>query len=168
MVVFFGFYRPVIHPADDIVVLGAAANTPAAYNRSLQGLKLFQEGLAPAIVVSGGKDYSRGPTEANYMERVIEANSSTAAPIIVEDKSYSTYENLNNTRAIIGYGKSIIIVSDTYHLARSVLMAERLGFKPVYWSSPSPDYYAPKELAYYYLREVLAMIDYVPKFVTGK
>ena len=168
IVVFFGIYRPALKPTDDIVVLGAAVNTPAAFNRSQQGLKLYQLGLAKAIVVCGGVDYPKGQSEAAYMKQAILANSTSSVPIIVEDRSYSTYENLINTRAKIGADSSIIIVSDDYHLARSVLLAGRLGFKKVYWSSPSSAYYSADELAFYYFREMFAMIDYVPKFVTGK
>ncbi|MDR3643232.1 MAG: YdcF family protein [Candidatus Doudnabacteria bacterium] len=168
IVIFFGIYRPQIQPSDDIIVLGAAVNTPAAFNRSQQGLKLYEDGLAKAIVVSGGIDYPRGQSEAEYMKQAILANTAVNPPIIVEDKSYSTYENLANARALIGANSSIIIVSDDYHLARAVLLAERLGFKKVYWSAPSSSYYSHDELAYYYFREVFAIIDYLPKFVTGR
>jgi hypothetical protein len=47
-------------------------------------------------------------------------------------------------------------------------MAERLGFKKVYWSAPSPWYYSADELVYYYFREMFAIIDYLPKFVMGR
>jgi uncharacterized SAM-binding protein YcdF (DUF218 family) len=165
---FFSLYRPALKPVDDIVVLGAAVKTEAAYQRSLEGLKLYQEGLGKAIVVSGGVDYPKGQSEASYMKQTIQANSSSTVPIIVENQSDSTYENLVNTKGLIGPTSSIIIVSDDYHLARAVLMAERLGFKKVYWSSPSPSYYSKTELSFYFFREITAMIDYIPKFVTGK
>lgn len=168
IVSFFSFYRPAITPSDDIVILGAGVKTEAAYYRSLEGLKLYQEGLAKNIVVSGGVDYPKGQSEAGYMAQVIRSNASSTVPIIVEDRSDSTYENLLDTRAKIGSGRSVIIVSDDYHLARAVLMAERLGFKKVSWSSPSSNYYSKTELAYYYFREVFAMLDYLPKFVMGK
>lgn len=168
VIVFFSLYRPVILPSDDIVILGAAVKTQAAYNRSLQGLRLYQAGLAKSIVVSGGADYPKGQSEAGYMAKIIQSKASSTVPIIVEDRSDSTYENLLDTRTKIGKGSSIIIVSDSYHLARAVLMAQRLGFKKVYWSSPSPDYYSKTELAFYYFREEFAMLDYLPKFVMGK
>jgi uncharacterized SAM-binding protein YcdF (DUF218 family) len=167
IVLFFAYYRPAIKPADYIVVLGSAINTPSLYNRSLQGLKLYEAGNAKMIVVSGGVDYPKSISEAEYMREVIEKNSPNPVPLILEDKSQSTYENLKNTRNIIGYGKSIIIVSDDFHLARSVLTAERLGFGHVEWSSPNPTYYNFSEQAYYYFREVFAIVDYIPKFIFG-
>ena len=136
VVLFFGFYRPQIKPADAIVVLGAAINTPALYNRSLQGLKLYQEGDAKIMVLSGGRISDKDISEAGYMRKVIESNSKQPVPLILEEESHSTYENLKNTKAKIGSEKSLVIVSDQYHLARTVIMAKREGFGPVYWSSP--------------------------------
>jgi uncharacterized SAM-binding protein YcdF (DUF218 family) len=167
VVLFFGFYRPVLKKADAIVVLGAAINTPELYQRSLQGLKLYQEGFAPVIVLSGGQDYANAEPEAEFMEKVVESNSSTTVPIIIEDQSHSTYDNIKNSENLIGHGKSIIVVSDNYHLARGVLVAAREGFHPIYWSSPSSSYYSKPELAFYYGREVFAMLDYIPKFILG-
>lgn len=161
----FSLYHPQIKKADAVVILGAAINTPALYNRSMEGLKLYQEGKANMLVLSGGQDFDRAITEARYMQNVIEANAKKPVPLILEDQSHSTYENLKNTKAKLRDHKSIIIVSDSYHLARAALMAKRMGFGPVYWSSPRPDYYSKKELAFHYLREMAAMIDYIPKFV---
>jgi len=155
IILFFSFYRPPIHKADAIVVLGAAINTPSLYNRSLQGLKLYEAGDAGVIVLSG------------YMQKVIKENASATIPTILEDKSGNTYENITNTKAILGNGKSLIVVSDDFHLARSSLLAMREGFWPVYWSSPKPYYYDNDELAFYYFREVFAMLDYLPKFIFG-
>src|SRR5581483_4800635 len=94
VVMFFAFYRRPIAKADAIVVLGAAINTPSLYNRSLQGLKLYRAGDAPEIVVSGGQDFAGSQTEAAYMQKVILQNSKSAVPIVAEDQSHSTYENL--------------------------------------------------------------------------
>ena len=167
IVIFFSLYTPPVKKADAIVVLGAAINTKGIYYRSLEGLKLYEAGDAPVMVLSGGQDFPKAQTEAGYMQKVINANSSTTVAIILENQSHSTYDNIKNTKAKIGQGKSVIIVSDGYHLARGILMAEREGFKVVYWNSPDPSYYKPSELAYYYGREFLAMISYIPKFIFG-
>jgi uncharacterized SAM-binding protein YcdF (DUF218 family) len=165
-IVFFSLYSPKLQKADMIVVLGAAINTPASYNRSLQGLKLYEQGLAPVIVLSGGQDFPGAVTEAKYMEAVIQSNSKKPVPIILEDESHSTYDNINFTKQKFGNNVgSIIIVSDSYHLARASIMAYREGFRPVYYSSPEINYYGFQDLIYYYVREMLAMISYIPKFI---
>ncbi len=168
VVVFFSVYRPPLQKADAIIILGSAINTPSLYNRTMDGLKLYNQGKAAVMVLSGGVDYPRSMPEADYMEKVILQNASSPLPnLILEPNSNSTYQNIVNSKALIPNAKSIIVVSDSFHLARAVLMAEREGFSPVYWSSPDPVYYNKTELAFYYLREVFAMIDYIPKFIFG-
>jgi uncharacterized SAM-binding protein YcdF (DUF218 family) len=183
VVVFFSVYRPPLQKAGAIVVLGAAINTPALYNRTLDGLKLYEQGYAPVMVLSGGVDYPKSIPEAVYMQNLIIAQwenqnplpnpppkgeGTKLPPMLLDENANSTYQNIVNSKALIPKDKSIIIVSDGFHLARAVLMAKREGFGPVYWSSPNPSYYSKGELAYYYAREVLAMIDYIPKFITGR
>ena len=167
IVMFFSLYQPEIKKVDAVVILGAAINTPALYNRSLEGLRLYEQGKADVLVLSGGRISDKYISEAEYMKKVITANTAMSVPVILEEDSHSTYENIKNTKAIIGKGKSIIIVSDEYHLARAAIMAKRMGFGPVYWSSPKPDYYNNSELAFYYLREMMAMVSYIPKFIFG-
>ncbi len=167
VVITFSIYRPNIQKADAVVVLGAAIYTPALINRSLEGLRLYEEGKASVVVVSGGRISDKDISEAGYMRKVIEENAYGIVPIILEEDSHSTYENLKNTKAKIGEGKSVIIVSDKFHLARAVIMAKRMGFGPVYWSAPEPTYYNRKNLGFYYMREVFAMVSYIPKFIKG-
>ncbi len=168
VIVAFAIFHPKVQKADVIVVLGAAIKTPAAYNRSLEGLRLYEAGQAPVIVVSGGEDYKGSISEAQYMQNAIAYKASILVPVILEDQSHSTFENIQNTKAKLPKAKSLIIVSDSFHLARAVFVAKRLGFEDVYWSSPSQKYYSFKDISYYYLRESMAMINYLPKFIMGK
>lgn len=186
-------HRPV-GKADAIIVLGAAINTPAAYNRALEGLRLYEAGDAKVLVLSGGQDYAGAQTEAVYMENAIlsevaksssgtlSASSDSASPpegennkvlramppMVLDPDSRSTYDNIENSKKLLPQAHSVIIVSDSFHLARGVLMAKAAGFGPVYWSSPQPTYYKLGELAYYYLREAFGLIDYLPKFFTAR
>ena len=167
LIAFFALYRPALKPVDAVVVLGAAINTPALYNRSLQGLKLYQAGLCKVLVLSGGRISETDISEAGYMEKVIRANAGHFVPTILEDNSHSTYENLVNTKGKIGSGKSVIIVSDNFHLARASLLAWREGYFPVYWSSPPQKDFNFESQAFYFAREFAAMFDYLPKFIFG-
>lgn len=161
-------YERDIQHADAIIILGAAINTPALYNRTLEGLRMYQAGKADVLVLSGGRISDKDISEAQYMQKVILANSSTTPPMILEQDSHSTYDNIVNSKKLIPNAKSVIIVSDTYHLARGAALAKSLGFSPVYWSAPDSGSYYPKdELIYHYLREALALISYLPKFLFG-
>ncbi len=164
--------RPEIKHADAVIILGAAINTPALTNRSKEGLEIYEQGKADVMVLSGGKIADADISEAQYMEKVIKKNTSMAAvDYILEEESHSTYDNIRNSKAKLeneGHKTdSVIIVSDAFHLARAFLMAKRAGFKTVNWSAPSSGYYKRDELRFYYLREFAAMINYLPKFISG-
>lgn len=173
----FGIPRmqPDIGKGDSVIILGAAINTPALYNRTMTGLNLYNEGKTELMILSGGKIAEADISEAQYMEKTIKKNSGPVLPkYILEDNSHNTYENIRFSEQKLGkvesgWGKkgSVIIVSDEFHLARSVVMAYRAGFSPVYWAAPKPDYYSAKDLRYYYFRELVAMISYIPKFIRG-
>lgn len=168
----FAAYPSKYKKADAIVVLGAAINTPALYNRSMEGLRLFKSGKSDVMILSGGRISDEDITEAGYMKKVIIQNNLDSIgenpKMILEEDSHSTFENLKNSKNKAPEVKSIIIVSDKYHLARAVMLAKRMGFGPVYWSAPDSGYYPKKELYYHYLREVVAMFAYLPKLVLNR
>jgi len=166
-VVLFSIYRPAVKKADAIIVLGAAINTPALDNRSLEGLRLYEQGKADAMVVSGGRISDKYISEAEYMQKIIRKSEKENVPIILDSNSHNTYENIKNSKALIPNAKSVIVVSDEYHLARGVLLAKRAGFEHVEWSAPKPSYYKTNELIFYYIREMAAMVEYIPKFIKG-
>ena len=164
----FGQTRPQIPgKADAVIVLGAAINTPALYNRSLQGLKVYESGQASLMILSGGRISDQDISEAEYMKRVISKNAAGEAPMLLEEGSHSTYENLKNAKELAPKVKSLVVVSDRFHLARAVLVAKSLGFGPVYWSAPDPSYYPGNELIFYYFREAAALLAYLPRLAGG-
>lgn len=160
-------WQPEIKEVDGIIILGAAINTPALRNRTLEALQLYEQGKGKQIILSGGKIADSDISEAEYMAKVIDKNAHGEVKYQLEDQSHNTYENIRNSKEKLGDAESIIIVSDEFHLARAVLLAKRAGFEKVYWSSPEPDYYSSKDLRYYYFREFIAMINYIPKFIFG-
>lgn len=163
----FAHWHPEIKKADAIIVLGAAINSKAATNRAVEALRLYEQGKAPVIVASGGKIADPDISEASYIKKVVRKNSEKEINVITEDQSSNTYENIKNSKAKIPDAKSAIIVSDQFHLARGVLLAIRNGFWPVYWSAPSDSYYGKETLRYYYFREFVAILNYIPKFITN-
>ena len=160
-------WRPEIEKVDAVIVLGAAINTPALYNRTLEGLHLYEQGKADVMVLSGGKISDADISEAQYMEKVIKQNATSTVAYVLEDQSHNTYENIHNSQKLLGDKDSVIIVSDEFHLARGVVLAKRAGFKTVYWSAPQPTYYETPELRRYYFREFIAMLSYIPRFISG-
>lgn len=171
VIVSFSLYHPAIPKTDAVIVLGAKVGTPALTNRSLTGLRIYQEGKAQTLILSGSRGVGEPTSEAQAMQNVItervakEPGKPEPPTILLEHDSSNTYENIHNSRKLIPHAQSVVIVTDGYHSARAVLLAKHAGFKDVYWDSPSPNYYKPPELVGYYLREVVGMIFYLPKLI---
>lgn len=165
LVASFAVFSSQYQKADAIIVMGAAINSPALYNRSMEALEIYQSDFAPAMVLSGGRISDKDISEATYMQRAIQSKATKPLNLILDEDSHNTYENIRNSKSQLPSAKSVIIVTDKFHIARSVIMAKSLGFEDVYWHAPKGEYYPRKELVYYYAREFAAMISYLPKFI---
>ena len=149
---------------DALVVLGAAiwANetpSPALRRRALHAAALYQKGLAPKIIGSGGLGRFP-PSEAEMIRRICVAEDIPEADILLEDASHSTLENvLFSARILRGMNaRTLVVVSDKYHLARATLCFRFLGFE-VKGSGPDRGKSATplRKWLYFYLREIVAV-----------
>lgn len=120
-------------PVDAIVVMGAAQYdgrpSPQLQARLDHVVELWNEGLSPLVVVTGGNRPGDRFTEAESSRRyLIEAGVPDGA-IVGEDEGTSSWESLQNVAARADeWGvRSVILVSDPFHSLRIRLMAEELG-----------------------------------------
>ena len=140
-----------LHKADAIVVLGSA-RALSAEKRALQGLKLYEQGLAPEIILSGGQT-TLPIAEAIYMKNII-TKANPDAKLLIDDKALNTIQNLTNVKGLDPKAKNIIIVSDEYHILRSYITAKSLGFQKIEWSTPNENYMPLKQRANLYFTEM--------------
>ena len=130
--------------ADAIVVLGAAQYdgepSEVFMARLDQAAFLFTEGLAPTIVVTGGKQEGDRFTEAEAGEMyLVEEHGINADRIIGETEGRTTFESLEAVSQMPeaeGVEK-LLLVSDPLHLERIKRMAVDLGFEEVFTSYAS-------------------------------
>ncbi len=120
-------------PHDVIVILGAALGPdggagPALRRRVAHGARLFQEGKAEQVIVTGGAIGSP-PTEAEVMRGLALEHGVPEERIIVEDKATRTLENAVHTARIMADRSWVraLVVSDPYHLPRTLFLFRRLG-----------------------------------------
>ncbi len=117
-------------PAEAIVVFGARVygdGTPslALEDRVRHGARLYREGIAPALVLSGAAD------ETPVMRRLAEAWG------VPRDRIEEDPEGLDTWATLAGVRRGrVVAVSHYYHLARIKLTAGRLGLRC--WTSPCP------------------------------
>ena len=126
---------------DAIVVLGVAQYdgrpSPQLQARLDHALALWQEGLSPLVITTGGNQpgdrFTEAETSANYLiEGSIDGSLVVAVPaesIVQENSGSTTRESLIAVRNIMQDRglHSVLIVTDPYHSLRSRLIAQDLG-----------------------------------------
>ncbi len=128
-------------PADAVVVLGAAQFNGVASEvfsaRLDHAVELFKAGLAPYLIVTGGKQPGDRTTEAATAKAYARARGVPANRILMEDTGRSTIESLQNVAGVMrAHGlHSAVFVSDRTHMLRVLRMASDLGIAS--WGSPT-------------------------------
>ncbi len=131
--------------AEAIVVLGGATRSispPRTMpdlsdrgDRILYAAKLFKEGKAPLIILSGGRIewLGGGASEAQDMAKILSSMDIPPEAIVLESNSFNTRENAVNTQKILQARgiKRILLVTSAFHMPRSLLIFQRLGMKPI-------------------------------------
>ena len=117
---------PSLAKADAIVVLGC--KSPARLRRRVEcGVRLYREGVAPVLLLSGG---GNGPEpEAESMLRIGLAHGVPQAALLIEPNSRDTVGNARETAIVLrAHGlRSVVLVSDRAHLRRAALLFRLAG-----------------------------------------
>jgi uncharacterized SAM-binding protein YcdF (DUF218 family) len=120
-------------PTDAIVVLGAAQydGRPSAVLRARldHAIDLYQAGLAPYLVVTGGKAEGDRTTEAASARAYALSKGVPAKAILVEDKGRTTLESLRAVAGILRDHQlgTAMFVSDRTHMLRVLRIARDEG-----------------------------------------
>lgn len=128
--------------ADAAIVLGAAAwgekPSPVFRERINHALTLYQNERVEKLIFTGGTPKSGYSTEGAVARRFALRQGVPPQDILFETTSKDTYQNLANARWLMRKNglKTVIIVSDPYHMARAMAMAEDLGIRA--YPSPTP------------------------------
>lgn len=119
-------------------VIGATAG-PGIERRMRTAARLVEEGSLRRLFLSGGKGEGNQKSEAEVMRDVSLEQGMPARLLTVEDRSRSTWQNLEYTRPLTSGCTSIVAISDGYHLARIALQAHMQGFAlMMYPATPRP------------------------------
>ena len=126
--------NPPQRAADAALVLGNRAYlrgkpNPCLTGRVDAGIALAHAGLARELVFSGGVDVEDGRIEAEVMQQHARA-AGYAGPVRLEPVSSSTRQNLAFSRPLLEAAgvRSVIVVSEPYHLWRTRRLVYRSGF----------------------------------------
>jgi uncharacterized SAM-binding protein YcdF (DUF218 family) len=133
-----------LHPADAIVVLGAAqyngTPSPVFKARLNHAEFLYKNGFSQTIIVTGGKEPGDQFTEAQAARKYLRDHGVPDARILGRGVGRNTLESLKSVHAVAvkHHIHSVLLVSDPLHGERIKTIASDLGFNPVY---ASPDSY---------------------------
>lgn len=141
--------------------------------RLLYGLRLFREGYAQKIILSGGKS-SNDKSDAYNMMVFSQELGFKKGIFVLEENSNDTYENLKNIIRIMKRKKfrRVLVVSSSVHMRRVSLLAEKLsnleGVELIPVAVPFYDHHRKVisdrlVLFHYTLREALALTLYKMK-----
>lgn len=125
--------RDAARPSDAIVVLGAAQYSgrpsPVLKARLDHGIALWKEGLAPTLVLTGGTGDGDTTSEAAVGRRYAMNAGVPVDAILVEAHGRTTIESLRSVAAMAEQHefRSVVLVSDPFHMLRVQLLANRYG-----------------------------------------
>jgi uncharacterized SAM-binding protein YcdF (DUF218 family) len=140
-------------PVDAIVVMGAAqydgAPSPVFASRLDHAVRLYEDGLAPVLIVTGGRREGDRTTEAAVARAYAVARGVPDAAILDEDQGRSTLESLEAVAGILRrHGmRSALFVSDRTHMLRVLRMGKDLditSFGSPTTTSPTDATLAPR------------------------
>lgn len=140
---------------DCILVLGAGVRngkpTDMLADRLLTAIDLYNKKVAPKIIMSG--DHSkRNYDEVNIMKAFAIEKGVPSTDIFMDHAGFSSYDSLYRAKEIFE-AKKIVIVTQKYHLYRSLYIANKLGLESYGVSANLRKYIGQ---SYREVREILA------------
>ncbi|HEX5435655.1 MAG TPA: YdcF family protein [Gemmatimonadaceae bacterium] len=128
--------RDEAQPSAAIVVLGAAQYaghpSPVLKARLDHGVALFKRGLAPLLIVTGGRGDGDTTSEAAVSRRYVRQLGVPDSAIALERHGRTTSESMHAVARYLEaeHNRSVILVSDPFHMLRLTIVARRLGLIP--------------------------------------
>jgi uncharacterized SAM-binding protein YcdF (DUF218 family) len=137
--------REGARPSDAIVVLGAAQYdgrpSPVLKARLDHALALWNRGLAPHVILTGGRGAGDTTTEAAVGRVYMMRHGVPDSVLLLENEGRSTAESLGGVAELLTARQlgEVILVSDPFHMMRLQILSWRHHLRAV----PSPTQTSP-------------------------
>ncbi|UXU51220.1 YdcF family protein [Staphylococcus arlettae] len=107
------------------------------------------------FLLSGGQGKDERISEAQAMKNYLISQGVNENKIICENKSQSTYENLQFSKKLIKKNTNILICSNNFHILRAVFIAKKLKYQHFYsLGSKTKNYFFTNA----FIRELIAIL----------
>ena len=123
-IVFGTAVRPQFDANGKIVYTGPG---PGIMRRVDTAVTLYREAKVKKLFFTGGKGEGMPDSEAEVMRRYAVVKGILSGDIKVEEGSHSTWENLVDTLPMMADCRSIVGISDRYHLGRIDVLSKKAG-----------------------------------------
>ena len=152
---------------DYLLVLGASVYadgpSPALTRRVNAVMDCLDQHPDAVIIASGGQGKSEPISEAQCIRDELVKRGVDPGRILMEDKSTNTQENMAFSRALIDRPDAAIgVVTNNYHIWRSLQLARRAGLTNVHGIAAE---YTGPTLIHFMVREAISI---VANFLRGK
>ncbi|GMU51857.1 MAG: hypothetical protein AMXMBFR33_10030 [Candidatus Xenobia bacterium] len=128
-----GIVEPqAVDHAQTAIVLGAGVWAGGQLSAVLQdrvdcGIELFQAGHVDSLLMSGDHGY-KDYDEVNAMREYAVAHGVPNEKIFMDHAGFNTYDSMARARQVFQV-ETAIVVTNRFHLARSVFLARKAGIK---------------------------------------
>jgi uncharacterized SAM-binding protein YcdF (DUF218 family) len=129
--------RDQARSADAIIVLGAAQYegrpSPVLKARLDHAAELWARGLAPRVIVTGGRGVGDTTSEAAVGMRYLVQRGVPADSISMDTQGLTTSQSMVAVRRLLRMesNPTVLIVSDPFHMLRLAILARRLHMIPL-------------------------------------
>ncbi|HEV7403285.1 MAG TPA: ElyC/SanA/YdcF family protein [Chthoniobacteraceae bacterium] len=165
-------------PENDLgLVLGTSPKLGKEPNRFFEGrmdaaAKLYHAGKVRRLLLSGDNG-TRGYDEPTAMKKALLNRGVPESALHLDYAGFRTLDSMARAQAVFGV-KEVTVITDDFHMARSLFLADSFGLKAVGYSpAPVPLGYSKKTRAREAIARVASLVDvYVlhrrPKFYGPK
>lgn len=134
-------FDPASEPAEALVVLGARIHPDGRpfhmlVDRLDAALRLWQQGAAPRILLSGRGGGELGRDEVAAMRRWLLARGVPGEALVDDGFGLRTIDTMRRCRDVFGF-RRVVVVTNEFHLARSVFLARHAGLDAVGHGAPA-------------------------------
>lgn len=147
--------------SDIAIVLGAGTangNLSNVYlERVSHAIHLLEEGKVKKILFTGGYGEGQAISDSKCAEIYALQQGIPKSKILIEEKSTYTFENLiESKKLMLAHGfSSALLVSDPYHMKRSMEMCKKIGVNALPSPTPTTMYRSRKTKFSFLMKEVI-------------
>lgn len=148
--------------AEYMIILGARVKgeqiTANLARRLWAAYDYLEKNPQTKVILSGGQGAGEDISEAEAMKRYLEQKGIAPERMILEDQSVNTDQNLEfSIQKIETVNASVVIVSNDFHIFRSLRIARKKGLKKVQGLGSATKWYTVPNM---YVREAFAVVKY--------